>query len=99
ENLYVRNVEVGEVKEAVLHIDLEYMGERGQFPPTVHNLLIENVTSHKSNMPLYLVGIEGHAIENVVIRNCEFQGAKQASVFEHVGSIFLENVTQPRVKD
>jgi polygalacturonase len=98
ENLYVRNVEVGEVKEAVLHIDLEYMGEKGQFPPTVHNLYLENVTSKKSNMPLYLVGIEGHPIENVVIRNCEFKGAKRASVYEHVGSVLLENVSQPRVE-
>lgn len=99
ENLYVRNIEVGEVKEAVLHIDLEYMGERGQFPPTVHNLLIENVASRKSNMPLYLVGIEGHPIENVIIRNCKFQGTKRASIFEHVGTMIFENVTQPRVKD
>ena len=83
----------------MLHIDLEYMGEKGQFPPTVHNLYLENVTSQKSNMPLYLVGIEGHPIENVVIRNCEFQGAKRASVLEHVGSMLFENVSQPRVKD
>jgi polygalacturonase len=97
ENLYVRNIEVGEVKEAVLHIDLEYMGEKGEFPPTVHNLFLENVTSKKSNMPLYLVGIQGHPIENVHIRNCVFSGAKRASAFEHVGKMTFENVTQPRV--
>jgi polygalacturonase len=98
ENLYVRNIEVGEVKEAVLHIDLEYAREKGDFPPTVHNLYLENVTSQKSDMPIYLVGIEGHNIENVQIRNCEFANAKRASVIEHVGRIILENVSQPRVK-
>ena len=99
ENLYVRNVAVGQVKEAVLHIDLEYMGEKGDFPPTVHNLYLENVTSQQSDMPLYLVGIKGHLIENVQIRNCEFTNAKRASVFEHVGNMVFENVSQPRVND
>jgi polygalacturonase len=99
ENLYVRNIEVGEVKEAILHIDLEYMNEKGQFPPVVRNLFIENVTSKKSNMPLYLVGIDGHPIQNVNISNCTFSNAKQASVFEHVGEIYMTNVTQPRADD
>jgi polygalacturonase len=96
ENLYVRNIEVGEVKESVVHIDLEYMNEKGQFPPKVHNLFIENITSQKSDMPLYLVGIKGHAIENVRIENCTFSNAKHASVIEHVGEIYFNNVTQPR---
>lgn len=99
ENLYVRNIEVGEVKEAILHIDLEYMNEKGQFPPVVRNLFIENVTSKKSNMPLYLVGIDGHPIQNVNISNCTFSNARQASVFEHVGEIYMTNVTQPRAED
>jgi polygalacturonase len=99
ENLYVRNIEVGEVKEAILHIDLEYMNEKGQFPPVVRNLFIENVTSKKSNMPLYLVGIDGHPIQNVTISNCTFSNAKRASVFEHVGEIYMTNVTQPRADD
>jgi polygalacturonase len=99
ENLYVRNIEVGQVKESVVHIDLEYMNEKGQFPPKVHNLFIENVTSQKSDMPLYLVGIEGHPIQNVHIANCTFSNAKRASVFEHVGEIYMTNVTQPRADD
>ncbi len=96
ENLYVRNIEVGEVRESVVHIDLEYANETGDFPPKVRNLFIENVTSQKSDMPLYLVGIKGHEIENVQIRNCEFRNAKRASVFEHVGEMIFHNVTQPR---
>jgi polygalacturonase len=99
ENLYVRNVEVGEVKEAVLHIDLEYANEQGDFPPKVHNILMENVTSQKSDMPVYLVGIKGHEIDNVQIRNCQFNNAKRASVFEHVGKMTFDNLTQPRTDD
>ncbi len=99
ENMYVRNVEVGEVKEAVLHIDLEYARETGEFPPRVHNIFMENVTSQKSDRPIYLVGIQGHEIQNVQIRNCEFKNAKRASVFEHVGKMAFENVTQPRADD
>lgn len=96
ENLFVRNVEVGEVKEAVLHIDLEYAKETGDFPPMVHNIYLENVTSQKSERPIYLVGIKGSEIQNVQIRNCEFTNTKRASILEHVGQILFENVSQPR---
>ncbi|HYO25189.1 MAG TPA: glycoside hydrolase family 28 protein [Lacipirellulaceae bacterium] len=95
ENLFVRNIEVGEVKEAVLHIDLRYMKETGDFNPTVRNIYLENVSSKKSEHPLYLLGIEAAPIDNVVITNCRFENADKPSVLEFVDSLLLRNVTQP----
>ena len=53
ENLFVRNITVGEVKEAVLTIDFYYEeGENGEFTPNVKNMVLANITSKKSNYGL-----------------------------------------------
>jgi polygalacturonase len=96
ENMFVRNIEVGEVKEAVLHIDLRYFNETGEHKPTVRNIYLENVSSKKSRHPLFLLGIEQSPMENIVITNCNFENAERPSVIEFVDSLVLRNVTQPR---
>jgi polygalacturonase len=96
ENMFVRNIEVGEVKEAVLHIDLRYFNETGEHKPTVRNIYLENVSSKKSTHPLFLLGIEQSPMENIIITNCRFENAERPSVIEYVDSLVLRNVTQPR---
>mgnify|MGYP003044703678 CR=1 FL=1 len=51
ENIYVRNVEVGECREAVLKINLQYENREKcdrNFPPVVRHVYLDNVTSEKS---------------------------------------------------
>ncbi len=91
ENLFVRNVRVGQVKEAVVRINLLYERGEGEHYPAVRNIHIENVTSNKSVRPFYLVGLEQAKIQNVVIENCTFKNAAKPSVFEHVDQIVLRN--------
>src|SRR6185503_928700 len=47
ENLFVKNVRVGQVKEAVVRINLQYDKDRGEHYPVVRNITIENVTAKK----------------------------------------------------
>ncbi len=97
ENLFVRDVSVGQVSDAVLRIDLRYWDpESGAFPPKVKNILLERVVSQKSGMPMYLVGLPDSLIENIQIRDCEFRNAAEPSVIEHVEDLTLRRVTQPR---
>jgi polygalacturonase len=96
ENMFVRNIEVGEVREAVLHIDLRYMNETGDHIPTVRNIHLDQVSSQKSEHPLFLLGIESSPMENIVITNCRFENAEKPSVIEFVDSLIMRNVTQPR---
>lgn len=91
ENLFVRNIRVGQVKEAVVRINLLYERGEGEHFPQVRNIRIENVTSNKSKRPFYLVGLENAKIQNVIIENCTFKDAAQASVFEHVDQVTLRN--------
>lgn len=91
ENLFVRNIRVGQVADAVVRINLLYDRDRGEHYPTVRNIYIENITSQKSKYPFYLVGLDGHPIENVVIKNCTFTGAQRPSVISNVDELTLVN--------
>jgi polygalacturonase len=91
ENLFVRNIRVGQVKEAVVRINLQYDQDRGEHYPRVRNITIENVTSEKSGRPFYFVGLENAPIENVLIKDCTFKNAAKPSVFEHVDQVVLRN--------
>ncbi len=91
ENLYVRNVQVGQVADAVVRINLGYDKDRGTHSPTVRNIYLDGITSEKSKYPLYFAGLDDSKIENVVLENCTFKNADKASVIVNVGEITLRN--------
>lgn len=78
ENIYVRNVEVGQCKESVLKINLVYEPDEAcdrSYPPTVRNVWLDNITCRESK---YGVMIEGFKeicnIDNINVDNCDFTG-------------------------
>jgi len=91
ENLFVRNIEVGQVADAVIRINLNYDRDRGEHYPLVRNIYISGVTSQRSKFPLYFAGLEQQKIRNVVIEDCTFRNAQRPSVIEHVDEITLRN--------
>lgn len=99
ENIYVRNVEVGQCKEAVLRINLNYepneAAKRG-FIPEVRNVLLENVTCKDSKYGVWLYGLDDCVnINNVTLRNCVFDGVKTGGNFTHgqLGEVVFDNCT------
>ncbi len=84
DGIYMRNVEVGQCREAVLRINLVYEpkepAERGHIP-TVKNVYMENVTCQKSKYGVLLNGLDSVSnIYNINIKNCTFNGVQD----EHV---------------
>ena len=78
QNIYMRNIEVGQCKEAVMRINLVYepneIAERGHIP-TVRNVYMENVTCNKSKYGVLINGLEDSAqIYNINVKNCTFNG-------------------------
>ncbi|MDD5011041.1 MAG: glycoside hydrolase family 28 protein, partial [Phycisphaerae bacterium] len=71
ENVYVRNLTVGQVKEAILLINFFYQDiEKGNYKPRVRNINLENVTSKKSKYALFLRGFDDAPIRDVRLKNC-----------------------------
>ncbi|HEX8721554.1 MAG TPA: glycoside hydrolase family 28 protein [Pyrinomonadaceae bacterium] len=94
ENVFMRNVEVGRVAEAVLTIDMLYdTGARGPYKPVVRNVEIENVNSRSSPRVMWVVGFPGVTIDRIRFRNCTFRGVEAAEVLNSAGSFSFENVT------
>jgi len=94
ENIFMRNVRIGEVKQAVLLVDFMYQeGDGGLFTPVVRNIRLENVTSLKSRHALHLVGYERSPISGITITDCRFDGVEKGSVLEHVAGLKMERVS------
>ncbi|MES2657631.1 MAG: glycoside hydrolase family 88 protein [Verrucomicrobiota bacterium] len=100
ENVFMRNVKIGRLAEAVLTIDLLYEeGADGPWPPVVRNVNLENITSENSPRVLNVRGFKGAIIEGIRISNSSFYGLKNPDVVEHARTIEMHNVTresQPR---
>jgi len=94
ENVFMRNVKIGQVAEAVLTIDLLYEeGAKGAFKPIVRNVQMEGITSSASPRVMFIRGFEGAVVENIRISNSTFNGVTETEVVQHAGTIILSNVT------
>ena len=89
ENINMRNVTVGQCKEAVLKINTDYEPKevccRG-FYPTVRNVTMENVTCQKSKYGVMIVGYDdpqlAYTVNNITVRNCQFDGVTSKPVHQ-----------------
>ncbi len=76
ENVFFRNVKVGQVRESVVHINQLYEPDEkcnGSFPPIVRNVHVENVVSEKSRFGVLINGLDSEAnVHDVYINNCVF---------------------------
>ena len=83
ENVFVRNVEVGQCREAVLKINLNYESRetapRG-FIPTVRNVWLENVNCKKSRYGVLVIGLDTTLqVYNINLTNCRFDGVERGN--------------------
>ena len=94
ENVFMRNVRIGRVSEAVLTVDLLYEeGAKGAFQPVVRNIQLDHITSSGSPRILYVRGFEGAVIDQIRISNSVFNGVTETEVVQHAGTITFQNVT------
>lgn len=81
ENVYVRNMEVGECREAVLKINLQYENKEQcdrSFPPVVRQVYMDNVTSEKSKYGVLITGYDDRInIEDIHVTNSRFNNVTE----------------------
>lgn len=94
ENVYVRNVRVGQVADAVFSVDLFYEeGQSGPFVPVVRNVEMRNVTSARSRYGMYMRAYERSEISDIRLIDCRFDGVERGNVTEGVRRLVLDDVT------
>jgi polygalacturonase len=95
ENIFARNIDVGEVATAAFSVDFFYEeGETGKFVPVARNLEIRNLKARKAQYALYLRGFSRAPIDGVRVVDCEFNGVSKPDVIENVTGLALHNVKE-----
>jgi len=93
ENIYVRNINVGQVANAAFSVDFYYEeGPEGKFTPVVRNVEIQNLKIQKAKYALYLRGFKNSPIENVRLFDCDFEGVETSNLIENVKNLSLHGV-------
>nr|WP_026705478.1 glycoside hydrolase family 28 protein [Flavobacterium soli] len=91
DGVYVRNLTVGKVKEAVLKINLHYAiygDQTGTFIPKVKNVILENVTVKDGGKFAILAdGIESSPIENITFKNVKIEKVGENFSLKHVSNL------------
>lgn len=94
ENIFVRNLNVGNVRQAILHIDFDYEeGDAGDFPPVVRNIYLENITSQSSDRAIFIRAYEHAPVTGIFLKNCSFNGVERENLINHVNDLRADNVT------
>ncbi len=95
DGVYIKNLEIGQVREAVVKINCAYDPSEGQgdFPPLVKNVFISGVNSQSASYAIYMTGIEGkNCIENISLTNCHFNGVKNDNKISQAKNVILRDV-------
>jgi polygalacturonase len=81
ENIFVRNIEVGECHEAVLRINLRYEDREEcdrSFSPIVRNVHLQGITCQKSKWGVLIIGLDDDKhVSNISVENCRFDNVKE----------------------
>jgi polygalacturonase len=94
EHVYMRDVTVGQVAEAVVTIDLFYEeGDAGRFPPVVREIDVRNVTSGRSQYSFLLRGYAHTPIRDIRVTDCTFDNVAKDELIEGVTGLTLKNVS------
>lgn len=76
ENVFVRNVTVGQCREAVLRINLQYENReqcKRSFAPTVRNVHLKNITCEKSKLGVLIIGLDDDKhVDNISVEDSHF---------------------------
>jgi polygalacturonase/rhamnogalacturonyl hydrolase YesR len=96
ENIYVRNITVGQCGESVLKINLDYEPKeiccRGHLP-VVRNVNLDNVTCQKSKYGVQVIALDSCTnVYDIDVRNCHFNGVESGnSIKGQTRNITFEN--------
>jgi polygalacturonase len=95
EDVFVRNLKVGTVKESVLLVTMFYNvygSQTGNFIPTVRNINLENVTvKNGGKFAVWAEGYEQSPVENITLKNVTVDKVDKVSSLKNVKNINFIN--------
>ncbi|ALS97317.1 glycoside hydrolase [Lacimicrobium alkaliphilum] len=93
ENIRIRNVEVGQVTDAIV-INFHYEeGDAGDFDPVVRNIEIAGLKVRQARHAFMIRGFERAPIRQLRLSDCNFENVDKPHVIEHVENLTLDQVS------
>jgi polygalacturonase len=94
ENLFVRNIQVGECKESVMRMELKYERvTKGPNMPVIRNVILNNIQSNKSKYGVWIDGYTDHvSVHDILIRNCNFSNVEKGNLVIGAENVVFEEV-------
>jgi polygalacturonase len=92
ENVFVRDVEIGEAGSAI-DIDMLYEeGAAGPFTPFVRNVRVDRMTVERARYAFFIRGLEASPVEGLRVHDSVFRGVAEGSLLQNVEELVLRNV-------
>lgn len=93
ENLFFRNIEIGQVAHAAITIDFNYEeGAKGGFTPVVRNFVVSGLSSGKSKYALDVRGFKEAPIYDLRLADCSFSNVAEPDIIKNVKGLTFQNV-------
>lgn len=93
DGVYVRNIEIGQVKEAVLKVNMFYAtydNQTGNFIPTVQNIVLENIrVKNGGQYGILAKGYKESPIKNITFNNVIIEKVDKPFSIEYVDNLRL----------
>jgi len=82
ENIFLRNIRVGQCSEAVFRIEMKYEGvESGPDMPEIRNVFLSGIETGRSEYGLWIDGFKNVInVHNIQIRNCSFNNVAKPNI-------------------
>jgi polygalacturonase len=93
ENVFMRNVTVGQVAEAVVKVDFYYEeGDAGSYTPALRNVQVRGVTCKKSMYGVWIRAYDRSPATDITLQECTFDNIAKPNVLENVRNLSLISV-------
>lgn len=93
ENIYMRNIKVGQVKEQVIIATMFYE-DSGAYVPTIRNIEVKNMTvENGGKVGVLLDGYQQSPVQNLRLVDVEIKKVQEPYKFSYTKDIYFKNVT------
>jgi polygalacturonase len=92
EHIYVRNMEVKQVREAILKINMFYSDEKGANIPIVRNILLDNVNGYQSKYGIWIDAYKEQPVKNILIKNSNFSKVEKDNFINNAENLITQDV-------
>lgn len=91
-NLNYRNIDIGQVRDAIVINFFYEEGDVGQFNPVLEDIRIDNITVDHATRAFMMRGYSHTPITGVTLTNLQFKQVDKPSIIENIAAIEQHNI-------